>query len=680
MNDIIFNKPRNCITFILIITLLLYSNTQAQSIKNDLRELMELKSSPDFNPESSYYIDLLIDISQEFNYKNPDSTAILLKEAYDLSITSKYRKGEVKALHNYGSYFSIKGELEKAYQYNTKAIKVANAYNIKDQKINALNNLGLDFWLQGNNQQALTNYLEGLDLAQEIDDYYMTSVINDNIAILYRENGDYETALAFNEKSRQISLEHNMEESLAETLLNMAITYKEKKDFAKANSIIDNCIKIFEKVNRADWMSNSYQVKGSIALGLKDYNDALKWYTKSKNICDEIDYALGYSTTYIGFAESYLGLENLKSAEVNALKGLQVSKDLSDFESIKEANSILGKIYHNMGQDTKAYAYQNEYMQLFEKRSKEDFRKGLGVLRSEIKFENQKKQLIEENSKAVAQQWRYIYAAIAALIILSLFLILIGRTNRIQKNFTKMLQTKQDALILRESELKDSNETKDKLFSVIAHDLRGPINSFHSLMKLYVENDFTKEETDFLFPKALQDIGRISEMLSNLLLWAKTQMQGSIIKPQLVDINILVKDSILLLNPLAKKKSIKIINSIVKNTNSYSDKNHLDIVLRNLISNAIKFTNQNGEINISAIEKENEIQIEVKDNGIGMDIEIQKTIFEKSNNKSTYGTNNEKGTGLGLTLCRDMVESNGGKIWIESTIEQGTSIYFTVPL
>jgi len=106
----------------------------------------------------------------------------------------------------------------------------------------------------------------------------------------------------------------------------------------------------------------------------------------------------------------------------------------------------------------------------------------------------------------------------------------------------------------------------------------------------------------------------------------------------------------------------------------------MDIVLRNLISNAIKFTNRNGEIHINSFEKDDELQIEVSDNGVGMDLETQSKLFEKNNTESTYGTNNEKGTGLGLSLCRDMVESNGGKIGVSSIKDKGTTIYFTLPI
>jgi len=166
-----------------------------------------------------------------------------------------------------------------------------------------------------------------------------------------------------------------------------------------------------------------------------------------------------------------------------------------------------------------------------------------------------------------------------------------------------------------------------------------------------MDKEYSKEEADHLFSKALDNINNISDMLNNLLLWAKTQIQGNIIKKQNININTIVKDNIELLNPLAEKKSIQISNYIPENT-----------------------------ISVNSFIKNNELQIEVSDNGVGMDLETQSKLFEKNNTESTYGTNNEKGTGLGLSLCRDLVESNGGKIGVSSIKDQGTTVYFTIPV
>ncbi len=669
---------------VILIMLVFCASTSAvllgQTREEDLAEIKKMRLDESISTESIEYIDLLVHLANNYYFYKPDSTLIMLNEAYELSKKSNYYKGQSKALNSQGNYYSNIGNLEKAYELLNESLSTANQFSLQREKIDAINFIGLAQWQEGKNGLALTNFLEALPIAEQINDTYMMGVLNDNIALLYDDYKDYETALAFNEKSRKISLANNFDVSAAQTLLNMAVIYRKQKKYDLATKSVDECIIVFKNGNVIDWLSFSYENKGSIALEKHHYIEAKDWFEKAMKICDEIDFNIGYTQTYKGLAESYLGLSNLEMAEFYGLKALKVSEELKIFENVKTSNALLAKIYHEKGDLLKAYEYQSEYLKLFEKSSLEDYQKGLGVLKSEIKFEDQKKLLIEENKSAIAQQRLYIFGAFAALLVLGTFLILLYRTHKIQKKYNHQLQEKQTELIKHETELQEANDTKDKLFSVIAHDLRGPINSLQALIKLYVDDSLSKVEVDMILPKALHDINGISDMLNNLLVWARTQMSGSMIKPSNLNLETLVNENIKLLNPLAEKKNITLTSTIPTNMISFSDRDHIDIVLRNLLSNAIKFTNEKGEVTISAIELPDKYQIKVKDNGVGMSTEAQTKLFDKNNTNTTYGTNNEKGTGLGLSLSKEMVESNGGEIWVESTLNEGTSIFFTVPL
>ncbi|WP_158978568.1 tetratricopeptide repeat protein [Cellulophaga sp. L1A9] len=665
--------------FSIIFVLISGCNLLAQSEKSTLTKIKELRSNHDFEPQNHDYIDLLLELAKAQIRTHPDSTAILLKEGYTLSLKAKYRAGESRALSTYGYFYFEKGEIEKAYEYNMKALKVANTYNLTREKLKALNNMGLDFWLQGKVALALTKFLEALAVAKENNDIDMMVSINVNIANIYSENEDFETALTFLKIAQKLNIENHNNEIVAYTQINMASAYSEIGDYAEANRLVDKSIAYFEKENLIDWMSHGYEQKGSIALRQKNYEEAITWLSKSEEMCDKIGFSYGYTVVYNALAECNLGLKNLDVAEEYALKGLKISTELEIALSIKDSNLILSKIYHAKGQNDLAYTYQATYLELYEKESTEKFKKGLGILRSKTEFENQKKVLIEKQQKAIAKQKNYVYIAIAALLIVSIFLVLIYRTNKLQKKYNKKLQEKQETLLTREVQLSESNKTKNKLFSIIAHDLKGPISSFYMLMKMSSNESISKEDYNTLFPKALRDIQGISEMLNNLLIWARTQMEGIVLKPTNIDISTIFKSTISVLSPLAQEKEISISNTVPENTISYSDKNHLNIIIRNLISNAIKFTNPKGEIRIHVIEKDNELQVEVVDNGVGMDLETQAMLFEKKHMKSTYGTNNEKGTGLGLSICKDMVANNGGRLWVSSIKNQGTSIFFTIP-
>jgi signal transduction histidine kinase len=156
-------------------------------------------------------------------------------------------------------------------------------------------------------------------------------------------------------------------------------------------------------------------------------------------------------------------------------------------------------------------------------------------------------------------------------------------------------------------------------------------------------------------------------------------MNGSSTKPKNFSIKNLVERNIKLLSEMADIKSIKIINHVEDIPVAWADQNQIDIVIRNLISNALKFTPENGLITVSAAENSDSWEIKVKDTGVGMTQDMQDKIFANYTNITTYGTNNEKGTGLGLSLCKEMVEKNNGSIWVNSKINKGSSFHFTIP-
>jgi signal transduction histidine kinase len=256
---------------------------------------------------------------------------------------------------------------------------------------------------------------------------------------------------------------------------------------------------------------------------------------------------------------------------------------------------------------------------------------------------------------------------------------LVLRSKRLQKRLTAELQANQEILEKRKEELQANNETKTKLFSIIGHDLRGPIGALQGLLKLFKDGEVSREEFLSFIPKLRADVDHIYFTLNNLLSWGHTQLNGSVTKPSVVTFDHIVEENINLLTEIAEQKSIRIVNKIEANIHVWSDPNQIDIVVRNLISNALKFTPENGMVTVEAVEREENWEIAIRDTGVGMDRITLGKLFQEKTNHSTYGTNNEKGTGLGLSLCKEMVEKNNGKIWADSMLRKGSSFYFTLP-
>ncbi|MBW8324244.1 MAG: PAS domain S-box protein [Prolixibacteraceae bacterium] len=248
------------------------------------------------------------------------------------------------------------------------------------------------------------------------------------------------------------------------------------------------------------------------------------------------------------------------------------------------------------------------------------------------------------------------------------------------QDITKRKQA-EDALKESETRLRELNATKDKFFSIIAHDLKSPFNSILGLSNILVEQIREKnyEGIDEYARIILVSSQRTMDLLMNLLEWSRSQTGRMEFSPEYVEIVALINEVVELLYDYASQKTITIVKKLPRNMVVFADRAMISTILRNLISNAIKFTHTRGQIIISVTQEENKIIVSVTDNGIGMKTNVLEKLFRIDESHTTLGTQNEKGTGLGLLLCKEFIEKHGGEIWIESTPGTGSTFSFSIP-
>lgn len=231
-------------------------------------------------------------------------------------------------------------------------------------------------------------------------------------------------------------------------------------------------------------------------------------------------------------------------------------------------------------------------------------------------------------------------------------------------------------------QLEALNAQKDKFFSIIAHDLRSPFNAILGISELLVnkikKNNY--EGVDEYARKIYQSSEQAMSLLTNLLEWASTQTGRIEFKPEYFELIDFIEESIPMFDNVASQKSITIKGELPPSILAFADKPMIGTVLRNLISNAIKYTRQDGEIIISANKGQNEIMVSVGDDGVGIAANRLDNLFLIDQSESTPGTNDEKGTGLGLILCKEFVEKHKGRIWAKSQKGKGSTFSFTIPV
>lgn len=232
-----------------------------------------------------------------------------------------------------------------------------------------------------------------------------------------------------------------------------------------------------------------------------------------------------------------------------------------------------------------------------------------------------------------------------------------------------------------EKELLELNATKDKFFSIVAHDLKNPIGSFRSVSELITQmfDKISKEELREFIEEMSKSSTHLFKLLENLLMWSRSQTGALQIHPEYFDLGYVSESGIGLLKLNANNKGIELVNNIGKGLLVYADQNMINTVLRNLASNALKFTTKGGKVSVDASSKGSFTEVYVKDSGVGMSEEVVSKLFRIDSHHSDVGTDNEKGTGLGLILCKEFIEKQGGSIRVESKLGEGSTFIFTIP-
>lgn len=252
-------------------------------------------------------------------------------------------------------------------------------------------------------------------------------------------------------------------------------------------------------------------------------------------------------------------------------------------------------------------------------------------------------------------------------------------------SMTQSLKEKEkldEKLTLYAKELEFANQTKDKLFSIISHDLKSPFNSILGFADLLYNqyDEFTDEEKKKFILSIKESSESTYALVEKLFAWSLSQGEGIKASPQKINLKEIADNKLKLLKNIAASKDISLINRIAPDTVAFADFEMISTVILNLLNNALKFTHKRGDIFIDNCLKDGFVQISVMDNGVGIPSSKIENLFKVNGTYSTLGTSNEKGTGLGLIICKDFIENNYGKIWVESILDKGSKFCFTLPV
>ncbi|QDO92685.1 tetratricopeptide repeat protein [Formosa sediminum] len=675
---------------------------------------------------------LIILLSVCFGYsqtKNIDSLTVAL--AFQKTETSKIKTSIelVEELYNHTDYnLALKYVLE-ADKLATKLNYIeglsrisylkALIYNKKEDYVNAINNFSEAKTLYSNLKDSLAiarinnqvglieisrgNYKQGIEyILSSIDEFeqrHLEKELKDaykGLATAYLNNGKFNKAIEFNLKRLEIEEVNGNKNAIIEVIKNLASLYSDKKEHRKA-------IEYYERILMLDH-SNNDSIRADILpklgyeyLQFRDYDKAGIYLSESINLNRKTESSLGLIETLnncgeLNYKRGKVSLAEHRLNEAYTLLKSTPNKteELKNYALLKTVDSI-------QHQYQRAFMWQGKYYALKDslnrieaaKTSKLNTYQGIGNLQQQSQFNpnataSTDQPLIGDNKKKFDRLQIITYALLAAFVIVSTFLVLIylNRDRRIKYTLdleakNKKIEIQNKAILEQSAHLENINHIKDRLFSIVSHDLKDSLTSINGFIDLLKDGSLTRQEFDRLIPELSENANNASLLLFNLLNWSKSQMESLEPNATLFDIREVVLDKIKLIEHKLADKQIELVDNTLRDF-VYADYSMVEIVIQNLLTNAVKFTKAGDTITISNQINNGKSIISIEDTGIGITQNNLSKLF-KSNTFSTKGTKNEKGTGLGLSICKELVDLNHGKIWVESIVNSGSTFFVELP-
>ncbi len=665
------------------------------SYSQSAEEIRLLKSKLKTAESDSVRLKLYTKLAIEYWDTKPDSSYSYLKRRIELAVKTNNEYEFAQGNKSLGIWLISNGQYATAIQFLNTSLKKFEELNDTENIAYSYSNLGYAHLSAYETNIAISYYLKSLKLFRELNDDNGVSEMYNEIGNLFYLQKNYKEAKCYFEDALAIMEEIQDSLGIATVYVNLGNVVSEQNDFDLGLEYYNKSVAISEAQNDEYGLAVNYNNIGDSYIHLKQYERAQLYFQKAQDLAKNIHNPDLEAVIFISRAEGYLLDGKYYSSIRNAEKSLVISQDINNLEYQAENYKFLSQSYSKLEDFETAnkmfVKYDSIKLQLeeIENNRKISLFNTLSELEESYFTINN---LSAENELVLSKyltEKKISYALIVAIVIFSGLCIVLINQQSSKKQAYNLLEYK-NFLIEKMNEensnqkkdLEELNQTKDKFFSIIGHDLKNPFNSIQGFSELLIDNfDEYEKEKQLKFLKIIKDSSlRASNLLNNLLLWANNQSGNIKFKPERIQLLNQVADAVALVKIQAVNKDITIDIQIDQDVFVYADVNMLNTILRNLISNAIKFTKPGGDVNIfTALDKER-VTVYIKDTGIGISEEFRSRLFNIQEKSTSVGTNNEQGSGLGLILCQDFVKQNGGELLVESKINEGSTFYFTIPL
>jgi len=635
--------PRNpTLIYALLLACPILSTAQSFDVH---RLLVKLQSAqPDTDRANTCYA-----ISRYYWNKDPDSVLLMGAQALAIAEKAHYEKGMALAYLTEGVAYGSKGQYPEALQCNLQALRISEKLHMEGLTGNNYGNIGNVYASMKDYPRALEYYHLALQIAErDKADTFRTGVaaMLINMGDVLKKDNKFDSALDYNERARRLAEQAHDSMNLSIVLLNMGDDYLNLHQSGKALSCLTQALHISEKVGDEEGIAWAYNSLAQVCYQSGGYDASIR----------------------------------------HAGMSLQKAQQLHIPEILKESCHTLYTAYKALKRSDLALYYRNREIALNDSLYTLEKEKQVKGLQSGYELEKKQHQIdllnkdgiIREKELARERVKRSLYISLAILLGAGCFFLY--RSNAQKHRLNRMLQSRNEEIRKKNKQLEEINHVKNKLLSIIGHDLRSPIATLQGFVDLLQQSALSQEQILHFSGKMSESLVGTSQLLNNLLHWAKSQMEGMQVNARDIDLRTIIVENTRLAQGRAEKKGIVLLaDEEASPLMAYADEVMVDLVIRNLVENAIKFCGPADTVRLSAHASDAGVAVTVSDTGQGIAAADHDKIFNRSVSYTTAGTAREKGSGLGLFLCRELVEKNGGRIWFESEPGKGTSFTFTLP-
>lgn len=646
--------------------------------------------------------DNLNDLANLYSESNIDSAYFYANSSLKISTQIGYKNGEAGAYYLLSYLNDRLGKLNEAIENMQQAIKLYTEINDSSYLVACYNNMGVLYSYGTDQKTSLEYFIKAMNLAETLNETFALSEAYSNIGTFYEYLEEYGSALKYYNKALEIDLKINNEH-------NIALSYITVGNINLKLQRLDNARDSLKKAQQLiSLVSDNYRLT-------EMYISLAKYYLEANQ--------LDSAAFYIQFSKEKNNVFNYDrlNADISLLDGellfkqkkykeclpfydaaFEIYNKQKIHDNFRDIYTKKATVYSRFGRHDKAYEMLQLAQNINDEFQPNEIAKVLGEFEHSEALKEEKEKLrleqeiqMQKNRSELILMRAKLHGAVISIVFL---LIIVGlvvyfyfakrKHNLHLKESFKTIQ-EQKALLEKnfltlknnEKKLSQLNATKDKFFSIIAHDLKNPFNVLMGLSDIVITDPEVRHSEEFeqIIDGIFQTAKSGYNLLDNLLEWARSQTGDLEYKPEFWVMNEIINLNTNLFKESAKAKNIEICVINQTDYKVFADFNMVNFVVRNLINNAIKFSYQNSKIEINQEQKDDFYSFTIQDFGIGMNSETQEKLFKIESTNPRTGTANEKGTGLGLIICKEFIEKNRGNIWVISEPGRGSSFKFSLP-